>query len=89
MNGPGRCTLRLYVRPGCHLCEDMWFDLQELSGTLKFELEAVDITGSPRLEAVYGTRIPVLEADGRELCNYYLDRQALFNHLDRRGGAAI
>ena len=87
--GQGRCSLRLYVRPGCHLCEDMWVQLRELGESLEFDLQTVDITGSPELEERHGRRIPVLEADGDELCNFYLDPQALLSHLERRGFQAI
>lgn len=89
MIGSGRCVVRLYVRPGCHLCEDMWLDLQALRVSRGFDLEVVDITGSPGLEAAHGKRVPVLEADGKEICNFYLDPQALLNHLECRQGTAI
>ena len=63
--------------------------LQELRENLEFELDIVDIEGSPELEETHGRRIPVLEADGVELCNFYLDQQALLNHLERRRSMAI
>ena len=62
----------------------MWLQLRELNEVLEFDLETVDINGSPALEEAHGRRVPVLEADGAELCNFYLDQQALLNHLQRR-----
>jgi hypothetical protein len=46
--------LRLYVREGCHLCEDALDVLRVL------DLEVVDIGGDAGLEAWYGERVPVL-----------------------------
>jgi hypothetical protein len=36
-------------------------------------VEVVDIEGRPELEHRYGTRIPVLMADGEFVCAYRLD----------------
>jgi len=65
--------LIFYYRQGCHLCDDMWQQLQTLGVTPR----AVDIGRDPVLEARFGTLIPVLTRGGRELCHYYLDPQSL------------
>ena len=44
-------------------------------------IERVDIAETPELESAYGTRIPVLEADGREICTYFFDEEALLVYL--------
>ncbi|MCW9025589.1 MAG: glutaredoxin family protein [Gammaproteobacteria bacterium] len=70
-------TLKLYSRYGCHLCDDM---LEQLNGQRekhRFLLEVIDITGDERLEALYGTRVPVLAATDAEICYYFLDEAAL------------
>ena len=36
-------------------------------------MQVVDIDGQPELERKYGTRIPVLMADGEFVCAYRLD----------------
>jgi hypothetical protein len=36
-------------------------------------VHVVDIEGQPELERKYGTRIPVLTADGEFVCAYRLD----------------
>ncbi len=82
MSGDGARRLTLYVRQGCHLCEEMWHELQALRGDLAFELETVDLAVSPGLEAAYGDRIPVLEASGEEICRFFLDPEKLARHLD-------
>ena len=66
-------TLVLYRRNGCHLCDDA---RETLQGVLKERAQEalpiplfheVDIAADDRLEARYGTTIPVLSLDGEEL----------------------
>jgi glutaredoxin len=56
----------LYVKPGCHLCEDALAELSRLAAWEQLELRLVDITGEPELMRRYGERVPVLALDGRE-----------------------
>ena len=65
--------LRVYSRPDCHLCDDLMTALAGLPAARDVGVEVVDITGNLVLERDYGTRIPVVELDGRELCRYHLD----------------
>jgi len=67
--------LVLYGRRGCHLCEEMLEDLEPLCRGIP--LEIVDVDGDPVLVSRYGARVPVLVADGFELCAGRLDRAAL------------
>jgi glutaredoxin len=63
----------LYSREYCHLCHDMLAALEDLRGECDFEVEVIDIDADPALEAKYNDFVPVLEADGIELCHYFLD----------------
>lgn len=63
----------LYSRPGCSLCEALMIDLAELLGPAAAGVRVIDITDDPELERKYGTRIPVLLADGDFVCAYRLD----------------
>lgn len=63
----------LYSRPGCSLCEALMIDLAELLGSAAAGVRVIDITDDPELERKYGTRIPVLLADGDFVCAYRLD----------------
>ena len=47
--------------------------LQAMQAQLSFELEVVDVDSDDELAARYGERVPVLMAEGRELCHYHLD----------------
>ncbi|MGI9264556.1 MAG: glutaredoxin family protein [Gammaproteobacteria bacterium] len=63
----------IYSKAGCHLCDVMLEDLQDLIDDSGAGLTVVDIAGSEELTGRYGDKIPVLTADGVELCRYRLD----------------
>jgi glutaredoxin len=65
--------LRLYTRPGCHLCDEMKLALSRTRVTRSFELEEVDIGADAELTERFGRSIPVLEFQGRALFKGRLD----------------
>lgn len=69
--------LTLYVREGCHLCDDMEQALRACAAELEFEIRRVPIDNDAELEQAYGARVPVLVCGDREVCHYFLDMQAL------------
>lgn len=73
--------LRIYSRPGCHLCEQLLLDLMPLVRG-RLEIEVVNIDDDAELGREYGTRIPVLEFTGRFVCQYTLDERAIRTILD-------
>lgn len=82
-----RITLFLYGKETCHLCHDMWADVQLFAqhNTRTIELLWQDIEDQPELEARYGLRIPVLTTpDEQVICEGRLDAAALRQH---RGSA--
>ena len=48
---------------------------------LGFELEEVDVTGEPELEARYREWLPVVEIDGERAFVYFVDDDALRRRL--------
>lgn len=74
-------SLTLYSRHGCHLCEDMEAALDELQKELGFGLARIDIDSSAELVQAYGSLVPVLKDGDIEICHYFLDPQALRDHL--------
>lgn len=76
--------LVLYGRSGCHLCEDMTLALAEFKRALQFDFVTIDVDSDPELRERYGMLVPVLALDGREICHYFLDLQALRAVLDAR-----
>ena len=77
-----RCTdWVLYVRDGCHLCEQFLLELSLDLGPAVEALQVVDVDRDADLAVRFGLRVPVLEAGGRVLCEGVYDaarvRQAL------------
>ena len=72
--------VQVYSRPGCHLCEQL---IEEIAPLLRGRavLQVLNIDDRPELQDDYGTRIPVVEMDGRIICQYRLDRAALHKIL--------
>ncbi len=73
--------LRIYSRPGCHLCEQLLEDLMPLVRG-RLEIEFVNIDDDADLGREYGTRIPVIEFAGQFICQYTLDESAIRTILD-------
>jgi len=69
--------LTLYIREGCHLCDDMELALRECGSELDFETRRVPIDNNTELEQTYGTLVPVLVCGDDEICHYFLDIEAL------------
>lgn len=70
--------LILYSRPECGLCQDLEQELRAFQAELGFAVSVVDIDRDPALVERWGTRVPVLTtADGRLICEYFLDPKAL------------
>lgn len=75
-------ALRVFSRPGCHLCEDLLEALlPKVRGRL--EVEVVNIDDDADMGREYGSRIPVLEYAGQVVCQYTLDEDAIRKILDR------
>lgn len=75
MSVPARFTV--YLRPGCHLCEDMLAGLHRLRSRLDFTLTILDVDADASLRARYGERVPVLTDEAGEICHFFLDEAAL------------
>jgi hypothetical protein len=56
----------LYMKPDCHLCEEVLGELRRLASRYPHQLQTVDITSDPLLLQRYAERIPVLVVGGRE-----------------------
>jgi glutaredoxin len=74
-------VVTLYSKPHCHLCVDARDALLGLQSQLGFEIVEVDITSDEGLHRAYFERIPVVELDGEELCDYFLDEHLLRQRL--------
>ena len=73
-------SLVLYGRPGCHLCDEA----REVLERIGHPFEEVDIEADDRLLARYLERIPVIELDGAELYDFFVNEVELRARLDAR-----
>jgi thiol-disulfide isomerase/thioredoxin len=74
-------TLTLYMRVGCHLCEEMKQELALFQQQYDFSLNIVDIDADHYLKLRYGERVPVLAAGEQEICHYYLNKDLLLQYF--------
>ena len=58
--------VRLYSKPGCHLCDDARAVVERVCADLGTSYDEVDITTSPELMSAYADQIPVTFVDGRQ-----------------------
>jgi glutaredoxin len=70
-------TVTLYTRPGCHLCDDARAAIERVRARAPFRLVEIDIESDDALHRTYLERIPVVELDGEELFEYFVDETML------------
>lgn len=75
MNAP--TSIHFYYRNGCHLCEEMAAALHAGWPQHMDRMQWVDVDSSEALRADYGQRVPVLVAEGRVICQFQLDPDAV------------
>ena len=66
-------ALVLYVREGCHLCDQFLVELSLDLGPAIERVALVDVDRDAELASCFGLRVPVLEADGEVLCEGFYD----------------
>lgn len=79
-----RHALVLYSKPGCHLCEELRAELDELQPELGYTIDEIDISEDPTLFDRYRYVIPVLVMDGVEVGRGQIDPEMVIRKL-RRG----
>ena len=67
----------LYTADGCSLCGPVRRRIENVRAEVPFELEEVDITGVPELEAQHREWLPVVEIDGERAFVYRVDEEQL------------
>jgi len=67
-------------REWCHLCHDLVAALEPVAAELGWSVRVLDVDADPELEARWDELVPVVLADGRELCHYHLDEAAIRAH---------
>ncbi len=69
--------VRLYGKPGCHLCDDARTVIARVCAEAGTSYEEVDITGDPALQRSYGEQIPVTFVDGAQHDFWRVDENRL------------
>ena len=80
MPGP---RVTLFHADGCHLCDSARATLLRLREQAEFELEEIDITGVPELEAAYREWLPVVDIEGERAFVYFVQPEPFLRKLAR------
>ena len=81
MPNPGERRIVLYVRDGCHLCEDASVLLDDMIGPDGYA--SIDIETDDDLLVRYAHRIPVLSVDGEDRLELLFTAPDVHEALDR------
>ena len=73
--------VRLYSRPGCHLCDDARAVIARVCAELGEEYDEVSIDADAALVERFGEEIPVTFVDGRQHDFWRVDEQRLRSAL--------
>jgi glutaredoxin len=76
----------LYGKPDCHLCDEARAALERVRAELPFDLRERDITEDEELYRALFERIPVVEIDGKEAFQFFVDEAELRRLLSNRPG---
>jgi hypothetical protein len=71
----------LYTRVGCHLCDVMKQELDDIRQNNPFDLSVFDIDKDPELRRLYHEEVPVLLVAGEKIAKYRLDANMLLRRL--------
>jgi glutaredoxin len=69
--------VRLYSRPGCHLCDEARAVIAAVCAELGEEFDEVSIDDDPELRERFGEEIPVTFVDGRQHDFWRVDAERL------------
>ena len=71
--------LTLYSRPGCHLCDEMRYQVRSLAP--EADIRIVDIESDLELQRQYGIRIPVLCRNEQVIAEGRLDEAEFLDFM--------
>lgn len=77
MSAPGTPRVRLYGRPGCHLCDVAREVVAAVCADLGEEFDEVSVDDDPALRERFGEEVPVTFVDGRQHDFWRVDPQRL------------
>lgn len=77
MSSSQDARVRLFSKPGCHLCEDARAVIDRVCAELGVRFDEVDITTDPALMKAFGEQIPVTYVDGAQHDFWRVDESRL------------
>lgn len=77
-------TVTLYTKADCRLCQDLRHTLVKVQQRLDFQVEEVDVSGHPDLQARFGADLPVLVI-GDARFQHWASEQAIERVLLEKG----
>lgn len=80
---PPKAQVKLYTRPGCHLCEEAKLEMRAAACGDLYELEEVNIDTDPELRRRYGLDIPVVTINGAHAFKHRLTRDGFSEEIRR------
>lgn len=86
MSGTPTPRVRVYTRPGCHLCEQALAVVDAICAELGERWDEVDVTTDPALLERYHDEIPVTLVDGAQHDFWRVDPDRLRAALAARAG---
>ncbi len=75
--------MTLYTKPDCSLCDDARAAIERVRERTPFRLVEIDIESDDALHRAYVERIPVVELDGVELFEHFVDEATLAARVRR------
>jgi len=78
-----RVRVVMYVKPGCHLCEEAERVLASVECADLFDLEIVNIERDEELSRRYGEHIPVIFIGGIKAFTYRVDPKEFCRQVRR------
>jgi len=73
-------------RPGCHLCEEMRRQVEEILASTETSWEVIDVDSDEALASRFGESIPLLYVNGKLFAKTRLPRMAAALRLRRAAG---
>ncbi|MEI8102149.1 MAG: glutaredoxin family protein [Chlorobium sp.] len=73
----GSHRVTLFGKKECCLCDQALELIEKVQRSCPFELEKIDISGDPALQAEFGLKIPVVVVDGVPAFKYRVNENRL------------
>ncbi len=84
-DGTARIVVTLYMREGCHLCEEAKAAMRAAIARANAELREIDVDDDAELRAMYNDSVPVIFVGADFFARYRVDAQKFTKALEFAG----